>query len=78
MIPLTPFDERVAARRANRAAVAAMAALAVACGCAAAAPRGLVGAWKSDSARTLESMRATPDIPDDTRRRLEADYYGHS
>jgi hypothetical protein len=48
-----------------------------ACGCAGQTQRALVGVWRSDAARTLESMLATPGIPDATRRTLEADYYGH-
>jgi hypothetical protein len=56
----------------------ALAALAIACLGACAAPRsGIVGVWKSDAERTLESMRATPGIPDERRRALESDYYGH-
>jgi len=57
--------------------VAAALALGALAACTAQPQRSLVGVWKSDAARTLESMRATPGIPDDRRRALESDYYGH-
>jgi len=64
--------------RASRAALAAAGTLAIVVGgCAAPARHGIEGVWKSDARRTLESMRATPGIPDDTRRALEEDFYGH-
>jgi hypothetical protein len=57
----------------------AFAVLGIVCIGACAAPEsdGIVGVWKSDAERTLDSMRATPGIPADRRRALEADYYGH-
>jgi hypothetical protein len=45
--------------------------------CAATKPSALVGVWRSDAARTLASMRATPGIPEDRRRALADGYYGH-
>jgi hypothetical protein len=65
----------VEACRAARVLVLLLAVAAAAC--AGSPARALVGVWKSDAARTLESMRATAGIPDDTRRALEAGYYGH-
>ena len=45
--------------------------------CTATDSDALVGVWKSDAERTLDSMRATAGIPDERRRALESDYYGH-
>jgi hypothetical protein len=45
--------------------------------CAATEPNALIGVWRSDAARTLASMRATPGIPEERRRALADDYYGH-
>jgi hypothetical protein len=75
---VTPPNRRPAIVLAcARNAVLGAAAAVLASACAAPGQRALVGTWVSDAARTLESMRATPGIPDDARRRLEADYYGH-
>lgn len=70
---------RVAPRDRARTAAAACAAIALAllAACAADARRSIVGIWKSDAQRTLESMRATPGIPEQRRSALEQDYYGH-
>ena len=73
---VTTFALSRAAARACRIALAA-GVIACASGCAAPQQRALVGVWKSDAPRTVASMRATPGIPEDTRRALEADYYGH-
>lgn len=72
----TMFALSRAATWARRGALVA-GVVACASGCAAPPQRALVGAWKSDAPRTVASMRATPGIPEDTRRALEADYYGH-
>jgi hypothetical protein len=45
--------------------------------CAATPPNALIGIWRSDAPRTLASMRATPGIPEERRRALADDYYGH-
>ena len=45
--------------------------------CASSPERALLGVWKSDAPRTLESMRALDGIPADRRAALERDYYGH-
>jgi hypothetical protein len=60
-------------------AALALAALALTWVAACAPPEagGIVGVWKSDAERTLASMRATPGIPEERRRELESDYYGH-
>jgi hypothetical protein len=61
-----------------RTAARALAALVIAgLGACAAPSSGIVGVWKSDTERTLQSMRATPGIPEERRRELESDYYGH-
>jgi hypothetical protein len=60
--------------RFERATLALL--LAAAAGCT--SPENtIVGVWKSDAARTLGSMRSTPGIPEERRRELESDYYGH-
>jgi len=45
--------------------------------CAAAHRNALLGVWRSDAERTLVSMRATAGIPEERRRALADDYYGH-
>jgi hypothetical protein len=62
-----------------RAAARRLTALAIACvgGCAISTSGGIIGVWKSNADRTLQSMRATPGIPAERRRELESDYYGH-
>jgi len=71
----TTFALARTAARARRIALAA--GVVVAYGCAAPQQVAIIGVWKSDAPRTIASMRATPGIPEDARRALEADYYGH-
>jgi hypothetical protein len=63
------------AARVTAGAACAALALGALAGCAGDA--SIVGVWKSDAARTVAAMRATPGIPDERRRALERDYYGH-
>jgi hypothetical protein len=62
--------------RASDRALAAL-LLALVGACTASDNDAIVGVWKSDAGRTLDSMRATPGIPEERRRALESDYYGH-
>jgi len=46
-------------------------------GCAAPAHRAIIGTWKSDAQRTLQSMREIADMPPQARSYFENDFYGH-
>ena len=41
------------------------------------AHQAIIGTWKSDADRTLQSMNSVTDIPPEVRAQFESDYYGH-
>ncbi len=45
-------------------------------GCDAKPANSLVGSWKSDKSKTLESMHSMKDIPDETKAYLEKNFFG--
>jgi len=46
-------------------------------GCSAPAHHAIIGTWKSDAERTLQSMRQVDDLSPNARSRFEDDFYGH-
>jgi hypothetical protein len=46
-------------------------------GCSAPTHRAIIGTWKSDTERTLQSIYQVADLPPQTRSLYENDYYGH-
>jgi len=46
-------------------------------GCSPPEHQSIIGTWKSDAERTLQSMRQVADLPPRVRTHFENDYYGH-
>ncbi len=46
-------------------------------GCGPPAHQAIIGVWRSDTERTLESMREATDLPSGIRAQLENDFFGY-
>ena len=46
-------------------------------GCSPPAHQAIIGTWKSDAERTLQSMHQVADLPTRARMHFESDFYGH-